>query len=111
MNEYIFYTTEGATYPPIERKDVENCQVLGRAFGKNVQDAKMQLEKKCPWIKECGFDIEKAISKQVLTDENKRDINIVLKYLMKDEYTSYLESEEAEDHIYRVLLRLKDMIY
>ena len=56
MNEYIFYTTEGFTYPPIEGKDVENCQVLGQAFGNNVQDAKTQLEKRCPWIKDCGFD-------------------------------------------------------
>lgn len=110
MNEYIFYTTEGFTYPPIEDKDVENCQILGIALGKNVQDAKKQLEKKCCWIKDCGFDIEEAASKQVLTEENKRDINSVLEYLMEDEFIHYQESEEPENHIYKVLLRLKDMI-
>ena len=91
MNEYIFYTTEGFTYPPIEGKDVENCQVLGQAFGNNVQDAKTQLEKRCPWIKDCGFDIEEAISKQVLTEENKKDINMVLEYLMEEEFKHYQE--------------------
>lgn len=111
MKEYIFYTIEGFTYPPIEGKDVENCQVLGCAFGNSVQDAKTQLEKKCPWIKDCGFDIEKTISKQILTEENKKDINMVLEYLMEDEFKSYQESEEAENHIYEVLLRLKDMIF
>ena len=110
MNEYIFYTTEGFTYPPIEGKDVENCQVLGQAFGNNVQDAKTQLEKRCPWIKDCGFDIEEAISKQVLTEENKKDINMVLEYLMEEEFKHYQEAAEPENHIYKVLLRLKDMI-
>ena len=72
MNEYIFYTTEGFTYPPIEGKDVENCQVL--------------------------------------TEENKKDINMVLEYLMEEEFKHYQESAEPENHIYKVLLRLKDMI-
>lgn len=110
MNEYIFYTTEGSTYPPIENNDVENCQVLGQAFGNNVQDAKTRLEKQSPWIKDCGFDIEKSVSKQVLTEENKKDINIVVEYLMKEEFKSYQGSKEPENHIYKVLLRLKNMI-
>lgn len=110
MNEYIFYTVEGYTYPPREDKDVENCQVLGRALGKNEKEAKTQLEEKSPWIKDCGFDINEAICKQVLTENNKRDINMVLKYLMEEEFRHYEESGEPENHIYKVLLRLKDMI-
>lgn len=40
MSEYIFYTTEGFTQDPNEN-NIENCQVLGRAFGKMLkkQDA------------------------------------------------------------------------
>ncbi len=110
MNEYIFYTVEGYTYPPKEDKEVENCQVLGRAFGKNEKEAKTQLEEKSTWIKDCGFDINEAICKQILTEENKRDINMVLEYLMEEEFRHYQESEEPENHIYKVLLRLKDMI-
>lgn len=30
MNEYIFYTFEGYTYPPKEDKEGENCLVLGK---------------------------------------------------------------------------------
>ena len=36
MSEYIFYTTEGFTQAP-NGNNVENCQVLGRAFGKNIK--------------------------------------------------------------------------
>lgn len=110
MNEYIFYTAEGVTYPPIQDKEVENCQVLGRALGKNVREARTELGKKSPWIKDCGFDMKKAISKQLLTEDNKRDINAVLEYLMEDEFLHYQESEEPENHIYKVLVRLKHMI-
>jgi hypothetical protein len=46
-----------------------------------------------------------------LTEENKKDINMVLEYLMEDEFKHYQELEEPENHIYKVLLRLKDMIY
>ena len=44
MNEYIFYTAEGRTYPPLEGMDVENCQVLGYALGENPKEAMLQLE-------------------------------------------------------------------
>ena len=35
---------------------------------------------------------------------------MLLEYLMEEEYNHYQESEEQENHIYKVLLRLKDMI-
>ena len=110
MNEYIFYTTEGYTHPPIEGKYVENCQILGRAFGRNEKEARTQLKIKSPWIKDCGFDINKAICKQLLTEESKKDINMILDCLMEHELTDYEEPKESNDHIYKVLLRLKDMI-
>ena len=48
MNEYIFYTSEGYTKPPRQDKDVDNCQVLGRAFGDNEIIAKNNLLKDNP---------------------------------------------------------------
>ena len=45
MNEYIFYTAEGLTYPPREDKEVENCQVLGRACGTSEIEARDNLIK------------------------------------------------------------------
>ncbi|MCQ2973446.1 MAG: hypothetical protein MJ211_01400 [Bacteroidales bacterium] len=110
MKEYIFYTTEGFTYPPINETSVENYQVLGRSFGKNIKEARHNLIKENPWIVECGFDINKTIAKQLMTEDIKQDINTILEYLMKDEYTHFLEMEKPNDHIYCVLRRLKKVI-
>lgn len=110
MNEYIFYTLEGYTFPPREDKEVENCQLLGRAYGKNLKEARKHLVQNCPWIKECGFNIYDAISKQLLTDENKQDIKTVIQYLFEEEYRHFQELDEPDDHIYHTLLRLKELI-
>lgn len=56
MNEYIFYTSEGYTQPPRCDKEVDNSQILGRAFGEDVTMAKKNLLKDNPWIEDCGFD-------------------------------------------------------
>lgn len=68
MSEYIFYTTEGFTQDPNEN-NIENCQVLGRAFGKNAKEARCNLLKENPWIEEAGFDTTDLIVKQLLTEE------------------------------------------
>ena len=64
MSEYIFYTTEGFTQAP-NGNDVENCQVLGRAFGKNIKEARCNLLKENPWIEEAEFDMEDLLVKQL----------------------------------------------
>lgn len=110
MNEYIFYTTEGYTFPPREDKRIENCQLLGRSYGMNVKDARESLIQNCPWIRECGFNIHDAITKQLLTEENKQDINTVVQYLFDNEYRHFKELDEPDDHIYHTLMRLKNTI-
>ena len=55
MNEYIIYTTEGHTIAPNEDVEVENCQMLGLAKGKDKVEAKDNLLKENPWIIEAGF--------------------------------------------------------
>lgn len=67
MNEYIFYTTEGYTIAPTEDYEVENCQVLGCAFGINKNEAKDNLLKENPWIVEAGFNESEFIVRQLLT--------------------------------------------
>lgn len=74
MNEYIFYTCEGYTYPPREGKEVENCQVLGRAEGQNINEAELTLLETNPWIEECGFDIENVIGKQIVNETLQMEI-------------------------------------
>lgn len=67
MNEYIIYTTEGHTIAPNEDVEVENCQVLGLAFGNNPEEAKDNLMRDNPWIGEAGFEESKFIVRQLLT--------------------------------------------
>ena len=59
MNEFFFYTAEGHTQPPRCDKEVDNSQILGRAFGENEIMAKKNLLKDNPWIEDCGFDPKK----------------------------------------------------
>lgn len=66
MNEYIIYTTEGHTIAPNENVEVENCQVLGCASGKNKDEAKNNLLKKNPWISEAGFNSSEFIVRQIV---------------------------------------------
>lgn len=69
MNEYIIYTTEGHTIAPNEDVEVENCQVLGRAFGNNPEEAKHNLMKENPWIAVAGFMESEFIVEQLMTKE------------------------------------------
>ncbi len=106
MGEYIFYTIEGFTQSPYGT-EVENSQVLGRAFGKNKEDAKLNFLKENPWIKDAGFDISHIIVKQLLTEEQKIDIKAVVDYLWEDEHKHFQEWHYPKKHIYRILKRLK----
>ena len=54
MNEYIFYTTEGYTEGP-NGEQVENCQLLGTAFGIDHNEAMDKLFDENPWIAQAGF--------------------------------------------------------
>ena len=107
MNEYIIYTTEGCTIAPNEDVAVENCQVLGRAYGNNSEEAKDNLLKDNPWITEAGFDKTEFIVEQLMTDGERLAIKEVLDYLWKDEERHYEEYEKPDNHIFPVLKRLK----
>lgn len=107
MAEYIFYTNEGFTQDP-KGNEIENCQVLGRAFGENEEEAKYNLLKENPWIKEAGFDVTRFIIKQLLTEEQKSDIKDVVDYLWEAEQKHFQELHYPQKHIYRTIKRLKD---
>ncbi len=106
MSEYIFYTTEGFTQDP-NGNDVENCQVLGRVFGRNEDEAIYNLLKENPWIKEAGFGMTDLIINQLLTEEQKADIKAVVDYLWEDERKHFQESHYSKNHIFRKLKHLK----
>lgn len=65
MNEYIIYTTEGYTTAPNEDVEVENCQMLGTAKGKDEREAKSNLLKENPWIIKAGFDPTEFMIRQL----------------------------------------------
>ena len=77
MNEYIFYTAEGHTIAPNNNIDVENCQMLGTAKGKDVVDAKMRLLKENPWIIEAGFDPAEFFSRQLVVEKKIYQVEIM----------------------------------
>ena len=106
MNKYIFFTTEGTTYPAIEGKEVDNCQLLGRAYGQTPEEAKSNLLKDNPWIEDSGFDSDCVIVEQVLTEEQRKDIQTLVEYLHKDKDKFCEEWECPENHILKTIQRL-----
>ena len=73
MNEFMFYTFEGTTYSPNESY-CENLQILGFETGKNLEEAKNRLLENNSWILEYGFNKEKILAKQILTEEVKKNL-------------------------------------
>ena len=65
MNEYIVYTTEGYAIAPNEDVEVENCQLLGCAYGHDVKEAVRNLLDENPWILEAGFNKSEFIIRQL----------------------------------------------
>ena len=104
MNEYIFHTSEGSTLSPTNNTDVENCQVLGCAFGITEEDARTALLDENPWIDECGFCMDKVFCKQILTDDIKRDI---LKVVLFIKNNSHLLPKGQRLYNEQVILTLK----
>lgn len=97
MKDYIFYTTEGFTQAP-DGNDIDNCQLLGCAYGEDKDEALKNLLKDNPWIEERGFQPYEAICKELSTTVNAE---IKLSYLTNllderqlEEYKTWLTSKE-----------------
>jgi len=59
MNSYIFITIEGYTFQPESEsieQDIENCQVIGFAKGKDANQAFQNLTKENPYLLDTTFD-------------------------------------------------------
>ena len=81
-----------------------------RALGNNKKQAMESLINDNPWIEECGFDSNELICRQLMTEDNKRDIKTVVEYLFQDEYKHFQEEGKPNNHIYQTLLRLKAIL-
>jgi len=69
MNEYIFYTPQGFTQDP-RGNDIENCQLLGRAFGKSKSQAMESLLNENTWIINQGYNPNEIICKALSPCDN-----------------------------------------
>ena len=65
MIEYVFVTNQGNTESP-NGDMVENQQVLGYEFGKDLNAARQNLISNNPWIIDSGYDIEEIIGYQII---------------------------------------------
>lgn len=90
MTEYIFYTTEGFTQAP-DGEDIENCQLLGRAYGKDKHDALSNLLKDNPWIEERGFDPNEAICKELASTKDAESLSFLTSILDERQLKEYME--------------------
>ena len=97
MKKYIFYTTEGFTQAP-DGEDIENCQLLGCAYGQDKQEAMDNLLTENPWIKERGFEPRKAICAELATTHNAEDkLSFIIGLLDErqlEEYSNWLKAIE-----------------
>lgn len=109
MADFLFYTTEGFTQAP-NGNNIESCQVLGIAKGKDKMDAKDNLIKDNPWIAEAGFNNSDLIVKQLLSEGERVAIREVLNYLWDEEEKHYEESGKSGNHIFPILKLLKASI-
>lgn len=66
MRNFIFYTIEGKTIAPNEDYDINNCQVLGFAEGRDSSAALSNLLIDNPWIIKAGFNQYEIIWREVL---------------------------------------------
>ena len=107
MNEYIFYTAEGETIPPLRDKEVDNCQLLGRTYGVNANAAEASLIEENPWIREAGFDIQKAFREQLFTTQQREDLKALLLYIHKKDQENSPLNLNNDKAIKETMRRLK----
>lgn len=84
MNEYLFFTPEGATIAPNSDIEVENCQLLGRVRASCIEEAKTVLLNENPWIARAGFSEDDFIREQIATRELLSNIKEIVDYLLDE---------------------------
>ena len=108
MKEFLFFTNEGYTQSPIG-ENVENIQLLGVAKGATEKEARKNLINRNEWIEKTGFNKNAIQSKQLLNDELKSLIKILVEYNWESEEMHYQESLH-KNHIFLILEKLRSII-
>lgn len=110
MNEYLFYTTEGVTYPPNITANIENCQIVGYSKGNDKTLALHNLLIENPWIEESQFDVSKIIGMQIFYQDAKQALLKLIDYLWKDVEKHFEESGKPSDHIFITIQQLDKLL-
>jgi hypothetical protein len=106
MAQFIFYTFEGNTIAP-NNTDVENLQILGIENGLCSNDALEKLLTNNKWIEKSGFSKDKIKNYAIVSASFQNDVQTMIDYLWNDEKRHFEESGHRDNHIFRVLQRLK----
>ena len=109
MAQFIFYTFEGSAIAP-NNEDVENLQILGIENGVNSNDALERLLIDNEWIEEYGFSKDKIKNYVIVSTSFQRDVQNLLDYLWKNEEKHFKESRQNDNHIFKIIERLKKTI-
>lgn len=109
MDEYLIYTTAGETIAPNSDVDINNCQILGRSFGRTLSEAIDSLFNENFWISEAGYAKCDCIGVQVMSQSIKDDIIDVAEYLQQDEVKHFTENYHPNSNIFLAIDRLKNI--
>lgn len=97
MAKFIFYTKEGFTQAP-DGNDIENCQLLGLAYGNDKHEALKNLINENRWIIERKYNIGDAICKELSsTSSSEAKLSFLTNLLDEHQlkkYINWLKSNE-----------------
>lgn len=102
MNEYLIYTFGGFCQSP-DGEDIDNCQVLGRAKGKDGDEAIDNLLVENPWIIGSGYKREDFVIVQILNTNPECISYKVLPYIEHQLLSMCNTKEESLSEIKRYM--------
>ena len=110
MAQFIFYTLEGSAIAPND-EDIENLQILGIECGMHQNDALQKLLTDNKWIEGSGFSRDEIKSYVIVSTSFQNDVQTLIDYLWNDEKRHFEESGQDDNHIFKILQRIKKTIY
>jgi len=105
MNKYVFYIDDECNKSSKNNK-CENIQFLGIEKGKSQFEAKQKLISE----KKLNFEESTIKSKQLFSEDNKKEIKTVIEYLWEDEKKHFEENDCPSNHIFFILKKLKELV-
>lgn len=102
MNEYLIYTLGGFCQTP-NGDYIDNCQVLGRAKGKDKAEAIKNLLSENPWIIDSGYERENFVIVQIVDSCRENTFDKALSHI-EEQLLSMCDTElESRSEIKRYM--------